>query len=132
MIDFGSGLSSGSLAFSDIFGDSREIFNIEPSSKMFKLSRFLVQDTEIQHYKSLGEIIRLVRDVEIVYVGYVLNELEGAMIPVYLEALYNKVRPGGFLVIVEYGNPFGARLINDVRNWARDKTIKIVAPCPHQ
>lgn len=54
------------------------------------------------------------------------------MIPVYLEALYNKVRPGGFLILAEYGNPFGARLINDVRNWARDRKIKIVAPCPHQ
>lgn len=73
MIDFGSGLSSGSLAFSDVFGDSKEIFNIEPSSKMHKLSKFLVQDTDIQHFKSLGEIVRLVRDVEIVYVGYVLS-----------------------------------------------------------
>lgn len=54
------------------------------------------------------------------------------MIPVYLEALYNKVRPGGFLVLVEYGNPFGSRLINDVRNWARSKAIKITMPCPHQ
>lgn len=54
MIDFGSGLSSGSLAFSDVFGDSKDIFNIEPNGKMFKLSKFLVQDTEIQHYKSLG------------------------------------------------------------------------------
>lgn len=73
MIDFGSGLSSGSLAFVDIFGDSKEVFNIEPNSKMFKLSRFLMQDTSVQHYKSLGDLTRLIKDAEIVYAGYVLN-----------------------------------------------------------
>ena len=54
MIDFGSGLSSGSYAFADVFGDSKEIYNIDPSTKMLKLSKFLTQDTQIQHYQSLG------------------------------------------------------------------------------
>jgi ribosomal protein RSM22 (predicted rRNA methylase) len=40
------------------------------------------------------------------------------MIPLYIEALATKVKKGGFLVIAEYGNPFGSRLIHDIRSWA--------------
>lgn len=51
----------------------------------------------------------------------------------YLEALYAKVKPQGFLILTEYGNPFGARLIHESRKWAiAKKNNKIVAPCPHQ
>jgi ribosomal protein RSM22 (predicted rRNA methylase) len=50
--------------------------------------------------------------MDIVYCGYVLNELKPELVTVYLEAMLAKVKPGGFLGVVEYGNPFGARLIH--------------------
>jgi ribosomal protein RSM22 (predicted rRNA methylase) len=49
-----------------------------------------------------------------------------------LEALYTKVKNDGFLVLVEYGSPFGARLIHEARKWAIQKKMYIAAPCPHQ
>lgn len=40
---------------------------------MFKLSKFLTQDLDIQHYKALGELSRIVKDVDLVYAGYVIS-----------------------------------------------------------
>lgn len=40
-LDFGGGLSAGSSAFIDVFEDSGEVYSVEPSSKMRKLSKFL-------------------------------------------------------------------------------------------
>lgn len=54
MIDFGSGLSSGSFAFADVFQQTKGLYNIEPNDKMFKLSKFLTQDLDIQHFRALG------------------------------------------------------------------------------
>lgn len=76
MIDFGSGLSSGSYAFADVFQQTKNLYNIEPNEKMFKLSKFLTQDLDIQHFRALGELSRTIRDVDLVYAGYVLNYYE--------------------------------------------------------
>lgn len=35
------------------------------------------------------------------------------------------------MILVEYGNPFGARLIHEARKWAIEKKMEIAAPCPH-
>ena len=39
--------------------------------------------------------------------------------------MFAKVKPEGFLVLVEYGSPFGARLIHESRKWAIEKGMYI-------
>jgi ribosomal protein RSM22 (predicted rRNA methylase) len=41
-----------------------------------------------------------VSEVDLVYAGYVLNEIASEKVPIYVEALWTKVKPGGFLVVV--------------------------------
>lgn len=41
-----------------------------------------------------------VKQVDIVYAGYVLNELDPELVEVYLESLWAKVKNQGFLVLV--------------------------------
>lgn len=72
-IDFGSGLSSGSCAFLDIFDHTGQVYNVEPAAKMRKLSKYLTSDFKIQHYETLGELSQQVKQVDIVYAGYVIN-----------------------------------------------------------
>ena len=51
-----------------------------------------------------------------------------------LDALWQRVKDGGVIVVVEPGSPKGFRYINDIRNWiiAKDRSeANIVAPCPH-
>ena len=130
-LDFGAGLSSGSAAFAELFGDTGSIYSVEPVGKMRKLGKYLTQYSSIVHFESLAELSSQVKQVDIVYCGYVLNELKPELVEVYLEALYAKVKPQGFLVVTEHGNPFGARLIHETRRWALTKKMRIAAPCPH-
>ena len=49
-----------------------------------------------------------------------------------VEALWEKVAPGGLLIIVEPGSPKGFRFIHDFRNWILQKDrneANIFAPC---
>ena len=39
-IDFGGGLSAGSCAFIDVFDQTNEVYCVEPSAKMRKLSKY--------------------------------------------------------------------------------------------
>ena len=40
-IDFGAGLSTGSAAFVEHFGDTGRVFSVEPAGKMRKLAKYL-------------------------------------------------------------------------------------------
>ena len=49
-IDFGAGLSSGSAAFIELFGDTGSVFSVEPAGKMRKMSKYLTEYSKIQHF----------------------------------------------------------------------------------
>ena len=53
-LDFGSGLSSGSAAFIEHFGNTGSVYNVEPAGKMRKLSKFLTSHYNIVHFESLA------------------------------------------------------------------------------
>ncbi len=74
-IDFGAGLCSASTAFIDLFGESGQVYAVEPVSRMRKLSKYLTEDVNIQFYDSLGSLSAHVAKADIVYVGHVLNQL---------------------------------------------------------
>jgi len=40
-IDFGAGLSSGSAAFIEHYGDTGEVYSIEPAGRMRKMAKYL-------------------------------------------------------------------------------------------
>jgi len=51
-----------------------------------------------------------------------------------IETLWQKVRPGGLMVLLEPGSPKGYRFVHDFRNFIVNKPreeANIVAPCPH-
>ena len=52
-----------------------------------------------------------------------------------LESLWEKLKSGGILVVVESGTPRGFRFIHDTRKHFLEKfgeNLSIVAPCPHK
>lgn len=72
---------------------------------------------------------------DMVILGYVLQEISSAKGRLLvLEALWQRVRDGGVLIVVEPGSPKGFRYVNSVRDWviAKDRSqASIIAPCPH-
>jgi ribosomal protein RSM22 (predicted rRNA methylase) len=98
---------------------------------MRKMSQYLNSE-KVQFFKSLGELSAKIKTADLVYAGYVLDEIDPELVEVYLESLWIKVKNQGFLVLVEYGNPFGARIIHEARKWILKKAnASISAPCPH-
>lgn len=67
---------------------------------MRKLGKYLTEGNSIKYYESLGEMTVDVKEVDIVYAGYVMDEIKPELVEVYLEALYSKVKNEGFLAIV--------------------------------
>lgn len=61
------------MAFSEVFGDSGQVFSVEPAGKMRKMGKYLTDYSKIVHFESLAELSSQVRQVDIVYCGYVLN-----------------------------------------------------------
>lgn len=49
-IDFGAGLSCGSAAFVEMFGDSGSVFSVEPVAKMRKMAKFLTEYSKIVQF----------------------------------------------------------------------------------
>ncbi len=49
-IDFGAGLSCGSAAYAELFGDSGSIFSVEPVGKMRKLAKYLTSYSSIVQF----------------------------------------------------------------------------------
>ena len=49
-IDFGAGLSTGSAAFIEHFGDTGSVYSVEPASKMRKVAKFLTTYSKIIQY----------------------------------------------------------------------------------
>jgi len=51
-----------------------------------------------------------------------------------IQALWQKLAPGGVMVLVEPGSPKGFRFVHDFREWIRNKPreeASIIGPCPH-
>ena len=74
---------------------------------------------------------------DIIILGYVLQEVASAKgRQLVIEALWQRLRENGVLVLVEPGSPKGFRFIHSFRDWiihskSRDEA-NIIAPCPHQ
>lgn len=49
-LDFGAGLSSGAVAFTEVFGDSGQVYSVEPAGKMRKLGKYLTEYSKIAHF----------------------------------------------------------------------------------
>ena len=49
-IDFGAGLSCGSAAFVEVFGDSGSVFSVEPVAKMRKMAKYLTEYSKIVQF----------------------------------------------------------------------------------
>jgi len=138
-LDFGAGLGSGSWAFYDVYREFDKIVAVEPAVPMRKLGKFLTEDLEkIAWFDSLARLINM-HDMDglfdVVYCGYVIEEAKNPEArALIIETLWQRVRPGGVMILVEPGSPKGFRFVHDFRQWILEKPrdeASIIAPCPH-
>jgi ribosomal protein RSM22 (predicted rRNA methylase) len=144
VLDYGAGLGSGMWAAIHCFGQDTVLrtAGVEPNVNMRKLGKFMTTDLNENNNILWLDSLAMIPGTggekgkfDIVIVGYVLQEITSARgRQLVIDALWQRVKDGGVLIIVEPGSPKGFRYINDFRNWiiAKDRSEAcIVAPCPH-
>ncbi len=124
LIDVGAGTGAASFAvreFADIVGNTL----IERDRDMLNLGKSFLEGDWIQTDASGLQSKR----ADMVISSYMLNELsENQRLP-QVERLWQSAEK--LLVIVENGTPEGYKIIKEIRAWAKDKGISVVAPCPN-
>lgn len=107
---------------------------------MRKLGKFLTSEqfkNEILWVDSLSMIPSGERGkFDLILLGYVLQEVQTAQArQLIIEALWQRLKDGGVLVLVEPGSPKGFRFVHSFREWVISTKTReeanIVAPCPH-
>jgi len=152
LFDFGSGVGCGLWAFRDTFGEVTEAFCVDPSKEMNDLARLILGEgkeipdipTGISFRMHTPSTVNLRYDL--VLSSHTLLELPN--VEARLQSLHNlwdRVEPGGCLVILETGTNAGFQLVAEARDYLtqlshleqdRDNTGghlqgHALAPCPH-
>lgn len=144
VLDYGAGLGSGLWAAIHCYGHEQisRVAAVEPNVNMRKLGRFLTkdlnEDNKILWVDSLAMIPGHGGErgkFDIVILGYVLQEIRNQRGRIMvIEALWQRLKDGGVMIVVEPGSPKGFRYIHAFRDWviSKDRSeASIIAPCPH-
>ena len=144
VLDYGAGLGSGLWAAMHCYGDQiLRAAAVEPNINMRKLGKFVSEDLAAKNNNILwADSLAMIPGqggergkFDIVILGYVLQEIKSQKARMLiLDALWQRVRDGGVLLVVEPGSPKGFRYVHAVRDWIIDKSREeavLVAPCPH-
>lgn len=143
VLDYGAGLGSGLWAAMHLYGDTvKKVAAVEPNINMRKLGKFVAKDLNEKNNILWVDSLAMIPGsggergkFDIVILGYVLQEISTVKARLLvIEALWQRVKDGGVIIVVEPGSPKGFRYINAFRDWILTKErsqASIVAPCPH-
>ena len=148
ILDYGAGPAVSTLAALQVWQDaaSRTVTCIEPSLNMQNVGKYMLADSEAKVswqaalYGSVGE------QYDLITVSYVLMEIRDQdSRDLLIENLFQRLAPGGILMVVDCGTPTGFRYMHRIRELfilrqlerARKltegaKDWHFVAPCPHE
>mmetsp|Transcript_31690 Transcript_31690/g.49557 ORF Transcript_31690/g.49557 Transcript_31690/m.49557 type:complete len:386 (-) Transcript_31690:28-1185(-) len=140
MLDFGSGPGTTIWAASEVWRDLAGVTAIERSSDMIDLAIGITKKRpqQVTWRKLLSPYVA--QPYDIVVASYSLSELQTAEDrKAVVTTLWNQVKVGGVLALVEPGTPIGFGVIKDIRSLLlkeqfsqdEDKKPHIIAPCTH-
>lgn len=137
LLDFGSGPGTSSWAASQIWPSINRYLLVEPSESMTDISIQLLEGFPVERRRFLHQGHRSTYDL--VVCSFSLSDLENDNSRrIHLRSLWEHVAPGGMIVLIEPGNPFGFKIIRQSRTLLLDiaeegdkYSPKILAPCPH-
>eukprot|EP00977_Amphora_coffeiformis_P014728 scaffold4201_cov178-Amphora_coffeaeformis.AAC.23 len=155
VLDFGTGCGSAAAASWDVFGKSLDWFHLIDASKtMREVSETLLKETvsyeegddaEKKADRSMPRITTSAHmstdsdsAFDLCLSSFTMTELPTTSCVLSAAALmYEKLRPGGLLVVLEPGTPDGFANIRTIRNMLLDccpdgeDACQIIAPCTH-
>ena len=147
VLDWGAGCGSGSMAAMDVLGaaarrsDSASLPKlelqldcVEPCDRLRQVGRVVVPEA-FWSQRARRRRGQNAGHYDLVLACFSLSELgDDRRFNAAVDDLWQMVRPGGVLAVVEAGNPSGFDSVRRVRDrpWATNPSdSRILAPCPH-
>lgn len=131
LLDIGAGPGTSSVAASYLFKTLEQIEMVEPNNYLQSAGRDVLEPflpkpvwiaSSIENFKP-----RQLYDI--IVASYVLNEISEEKWKPIIQKFWDSC--SGVMMILEPGTPQGAKIIQSIRNWAVEKQVHILAPCPH-
>lgn len=152
VFDFGSGLGTVMWATDSLWESQvKEYFNCDISRQMNTLAELITKGGSISNpskFKNATFKLNISKSSEnefdLVTSSYSLFELPNKISRFeILENLWRKVKPNGYLVLIEEGSHHGFKLISEARDYMleelendleedSDQKMQIFSPCPHE
>lgn len=131
ILDIGAGPATASLAAGQYFETIETSRLIEPNVYLSKAGQeFFAPYLQGAEWQTKNiESVSFDKSFDIVIASYVLNEVAKNKIHGLIEKCWDAC--SGMMVIIEPGTPQGASIIQQVREFAVNREINILAPCPH-
>jgi ribosomal protein RSM22 (predicted rRNA methylase) len=129
-VDLGGGTGAGAWAAASVWpGVRTEV--VERRRPAIRLGQRLLTAQPMDVQWTLDDLRSWAppTEVDLVTIGYVLNELEEPVVQAVLQAA---ARVAKVVVIVEPGTPDGYHRILEARRELTESGLTIAAPCPHQ
>eukprot|EP00928_Gymnodinium_smaydae_P089131 TRINITY_DN73134_c0_g1_i1.p1 TRINITY_DN73134_c0_g1~~TRINITY_DN73134_c0_g1_i1.p1 ORF type:complete len:610 (-),score=83.42 TRINITY_DN73134_c0_g1_i1:65-1894(-) len=139
VLDYGAGPAPSLATAQDIWeGGFEAAVAIEPSEIMTQVGEYLLADTglpPVQWRRCLYD--DMTEKFDLITVSFVQMEIRGQESrDALIKQLWNRLSPGGVLVLLEQGSPTGFRFMHHTRELLISRigadNFHFVAPCPHE
>jgi ribosomal protein RSM22 (predicted rRNA methylase) len=131
ILDIGAGPATACVAAGQYFETIETSRLIEPNVYLSKAGQeFFAPYLRGAEWQAKNiETASFDKSFDIVIASYVLNEVAKNKLDGLIKKCWDAC--SGMMVIIEPGTPQGASIIQQVREFAVDRKINILAPCPH-
>uniref|UniRef100_A0A0G4GVQ8 Ribosomal small subunit Rsm22 n=1 Tax=Chromera velia CCMP2878 TaxID=1169474 RepID=A0A0G4GVQ8_9ALVE len=136
LMEFGAGAAPGTLAAHQVWeGGFSDALCVEPSQHLQAVGKFMASDMPAVRWQA--GVFEVTSHFDLVIASHSLMAIKGQESRDFLiKNLWNRVKPGGILVVVEKGTPTGFRFIHSIREvfigGLEKEHFHFVAPCPHE
>ncbi len=138
VLDFGCGPGTASLALSEIYHDAMRIDAVDQSNAMLSIAKSIMAEHQRQRsnitFNCSKRIPRLESpNYDLILAGNVICEMDSDLATMTIDSLYNRLKAGGLLVIVEPALQEPTRLLMRLRDTflKRHPEAAVIFPCTH-
>ncbi|CEL98183.1 unnamed protein product [Vitrella brassicaformis CCMP3155] len=136
LVEYNAQSAPGIIAAHHIWeGGFTDTLAVEPSEHLTQIGKFLTSDFPSVRWQL--QLYEVTHTFDLCLVSYALAGIKGQESrEMLIKNLWNRINPGGCMVVIEPGTPTGFRFIHGVREIfikeLGDKKFHFVAPCPHE
>jgi len=138
ILDYGAGPAPGLAAAHDVWrGEFERAVAVEPSDHMSQIGKHLTDELDLPTVQWQRCLYDSSEKFDLIIASYVQMEIRGQESrDALIKQFWNRLDPGGVMVLIEPGTPTGFRFMHHTRELLISgvgvEHFHFVAPCPHE